>query len=179
MVTKEVISKVADLVRTSLNLTCPYNPEEAVQKLGGKIIQENMNMAMDAYIKKEGEDSFTIYLNAKKSFLREKFTIAHELGHLFLHMGFLINKQLWNSITIFEDSVYYRKYERMSGNYNQEESEANEFAASFLMPRDEFGEQIYLNLSNNKVNIINIAHYFGVSTSAALTRAKWLRYVDW
>ena len=26
---------------------------------------------------------------------RERFTIAHELGHLFLHMGYRTNNELW------------------------------------------------------------------------------------
>jgi Zn-dependent peptidase ImmA (M78 family) len=27
---------------------------------------------------------------------RRKFTIAHELGHLFLHMGYLLDSDLWS-----------------------------------------------------------------------------------
>jgi Zn-dependent peptidase ImmA (M78 family) len=175
MFTKDVINSVADLVRSSLRLSCPYDTEIAVQELGGRIIQDVDNMAIDACIRKEGEDSFVIDLNGKKPFLRERFTIAHELGHLFLHMGFLINKDLWgNQQKVFQDSVYYR----MSGNYTQEESEANEFAAAFLMPRNEFKEQIYKNLSYNRIDIPAIADYFKVSPSAVLTRAKWLGYVE-
>jgi Zn-dependent peptidase ImmA (M78 family) len=177
MFNKDVINNIADLVRTSLELSCPYDPEKVVQELGGQIIQDIDNMAIDAYIKKKDEDSFVISLNRKKPFLRERFTIAHELGHLFLHMGFLINKDLWKKQEEFQDSVYYRY--RMTGNYNQEESEANEFAAAFLMPRDEFRSQIYKNLSNNKIDIRVIASYFQVSPSAVLTRAKWLGYVEW
>lgn len=178
MFTKEVINNVADLVRSSLELECPYSPEAAVGKLGGRIDQNIDDMAIEAYIRKEGEDSFVINLNKRKPFLRERFTIAHELGHLFLHMGFLINKDLWQKQTQdFQDSAYYRY--RMSGNYSQEESEANEFAAALLMPRDEFRKQIYTNLTDNRIDIRAIANYFKVSPSAVLTRAKWLGYVGW
>jgi Zn-dependent peptidase ImmA (M78 family) len=178
MYTKDTINKVADLVRTSLDLLCPYDPEMAVERLGGKIVQNIDDMAIDAYIKKDGDNSFIINLNSKKPFLRERFTIAHELGHLFLHMGYLINKELWTKQEReFQDSVYYRY--RMSGNYDQEESEANEFAANFLMPRDEFVNKIYDTLVDNKVDISAIAQHFQVSQSAVLTRAKWLGYVEW
>jgi Zn-dependent peptidase ImmA (M78 family) len=179
MFNRDVINNVADLVRSSLKLSLPYDPEIAVKELGGRIIQDVDDMAVDAYIKKEGEDSFVINLNGKKPFLRERFTIAHELGHLFLHMGFLIDKELWKSQDEeFQDSAYYRY--RMSGKYSQEESEANEFAAAFLMPRDAFRKQIYENLSNNnRIDIHAIAEYFKVSPSAVLTRAKWLGYVEW
>jgi Zn-dependent peptidase ImmA (M78 family) len=91
-------------------------------------------------------------------------------------MGFLINKDLWTSQNEeFQDSVYYRY--RISGNYNQEESEANEFAVAFLMPRDQFKQQIYENLTDDKVDLNNIALHFRVSLSVALTRARWLGYV--
>jgi Zn-dependent peptidase ImmA (M78 family) len=178
MFTRDVINNVADLVRSALKLTCPYNPEQAVERLKGNIKQTINNMAIDASIKNHGSDSFIIDLNKHKPFLREKFTIAHELGHLFLHMGFLINKKLWDSISDdgFQDSVYYR----MSSSYTQEESEANEFAAVFLMPKSEFKEQVYSNLSkNDTIDIPKIASYFDVSGSAALTRARWLGYVRW
>jgi Zn-dependent peptidase ImmA (M78 family) len=175
MFSKEGINDLADLVRSALKLPRPYEPEIAVDKLGGRIIEDIDNMAIDAYIKKEKEESFVISLNKKKPFLRERFTIAHELGHLFLHMGFLVNKELWEKQSKeFQDSAYYR----MSGNYNKEEWEADEFAAAFLMPKEEFIRQVYDNLSDNRIDILAIADYFKVSPRAALKRAKYLEYVE-
>ena len=43
----------------------------------------------------------------------------------------------------------------------------------------EFKDRIYENLSNDKINIEEIARYFEVSKSAVITRAKWLGYVAW
>lgn len=64
-----------------------------------------------------------IFVNAEKSKVRQRFTVAHELGHLFLHN----NGE--NSVSFRNDGVlntlpYDPKKER----------EANDFAARLLMP---------------------------------------------
>ena len=179
MYTREVISNFANSLIKALELSRPYDPYLVVDRLGGKVEYDTItDMAIDASIRKKDQDSFIIDLNKNKPFLRERFSIAHEPGHLFLHMGFLTDEKVWNSIPvddIFQDSVYYR----MSGNYTQEENEANEFAASFLMPKNEFVEQIQKHTLNGRVSMLKIADYFDVSTDAAITRAKWLGYVRW
>jgi Zn-dependent peptidase ImmA (M78 family) len=178
MLSKEYIAKVADSIRNALDLPCPYDPFCAVKLLKGKI--ENRiggDNAVDASIKKDGKKSFIIYLNPDKPYTRERFTIAHELGHLFLHMGFLLNKELWDSIPDgqLQDSWYYR----VNGKYTQNEHEADEFAASFLMPKDEFIEISKKHLSHNKYTIGPIAEYFKVSEIAVINRGKWLGIFKW
>lgn len=43
----------------------------------------------DSSIRKQN-DGFIIYISLFQSFERKKFTIAHELGHLFLQRGILL-----------------------------------------------------------------------------------------
>jgi Zn-dependent peptidase ImmA (M78 family) len=175
MFLREDIAKIADSIRTSLNLQCPYDPARVVDLLKGRI-SETGDIAIDALIKKD-QESFIIYLNPHKPYTRERFTLAHELGHLFLHMGFLLNRELWNSIPEgqFQDSAYYR----IDGNYTQEEHEANEFAAAFLMPRSEFIEISKKYLNNNQYSINPIADHFKVSKSSAINRGRWLGIFEW
>ncbi|MDR2484509.1 MAG: ImmA/IrrE family metallo-endopeptidase [Treponema sp.] len=177
MIAREQIGNIADSIRKPLGLTCPYDPEKAVSLLNGTIQPISIDHKIDAAIKKNGEDSFIIYLNTHEPYLRKRFTVAHELGHLFLHMGYLIDNEKWNSIPDdgFQDSAYFR----MSDNYSQEENEANEFAASFLMPKAEFIEFAKQHLSNNQYTIKPIAGYFKVSESAAINRGKWLGIFTW
>ena len=80
--------------------------------------------------------------------LRDNFTIAHELGHLFLHKT--------------EESKEFHR----SGEPKTEEVEANIFAAEFLMPEDEFKNKA--KEFNNSERML--ASYFGVSPAAALVR---------
>jgi Zn-dependent peptidase ImmA (M78 family) len=175
MFTKEGINNLADVVRNAFNLSCPYNPEIAVKKLDGRIMYDVENMAIDACIRKTGEESFIISLNGKKPFLRDRFTMAHELGHLFLHMGFLVQKELWEKQDKeFQDSPYYR----MSRNYIQEESEADEFASAFLMPIEEFKKEIYKKSNKNRLNSEALTNHFKVSLRNVLTRATQLGYIE-
>lgn len=79
----------------------------------------------DGSIRKQ-DDGFIIYISPFQSTERRKFTIAHELGHLFLHMGYRINSDLWNKQM---DATYYRAGDSLL------EYQANEFAAALLMPK--------------------------------------------
>ena len=101
---------------------------------------------------------------------RRRFTIAHELGHLFLHMGYLTNHELWEKQ---ENKVYQR-----IGN-SEKEYQANEFAAAFLMPKKEYFRVMNENLDGNKVMTSKIAEHFHVSVEAASNRGKFLGYLKW
>lgn len=101
---------------------------------------------------------------------RRRFTIAHELGHLFLHMGYLINEELWRKQ---DQNVYER-----SGS-SEKEYQANEFAAAFLMPKEDYFRKMNESMDGNKVNTSKIAEYFNVSVEAASNRGKFLGYLKW
>jgi Zn-dependent peptidase ImmA (M78 family) len=177
MYSRERIGAIADSVRNSLSLTCPYDPKKVATLLGGTIQYQTIDHRIDAAIRKNGDNGFIIYLNIDRSAVRERFTLAHELGHLFLHMGYLLDNTKWNSMSDndFQDSAFFR----MSDNYTQEENEANEFAASFLMPKIEFANIAKQHLSNNHYTIGPIAKYFQVSEIAAINRGKWLGIFAW
>ena len=174
MYNKATINQVADVVRKILDYKDPpYDPVDAVNRLNGIIDNEVADVAIDASIErcKTNGKAFIIHLNKEKPFLRTRFSIAHELGHLFLHMGYRTPR--WeNTEECFKDSVYYR-YERMPGTYTTEESEANEFAAAFLMPMEEFKKAVYDNTSDGIVDFLKVAEKFEVSTEAALNRARF------
>ena len=131
-----------------------------------KIDLEDMS---DGSIKKK-DNGFIIYVSPFQSRERRKFTIAHELGHLFLHMGYKTNEDLWNSQ---EDMTYYRSGDSML------EYQANEFAAALLMPQKEYKKIMDQNTIGNRVETFKIANYFGVSISAASNRGKFLGYLQW
>jgi len=177
----DYIATIANKVRESLKLERPYSPEEVVKKLCGEINETINEEYVDAYIKKSGETSFIIQLNADRAKTRKSFTIAHELGHLFLHMGFLIDDEKWNAINEdYQDSAFYRMSgHNIPGFYAQEEHEANVFAANFLMPKDEFIRVANDNLDGNRYNLSPIAEYFDVSEPAVANRGKWLGIFKW
>lgn len=77
-----------------------------------------------------------IGVNEAHSHLRQRFTIAHELGHLLLHEGDLIlDYAVRTHFRGDEVRVNFRDHESSLAT-NSEEIEANRFAAEILMPRD-------------------------------------------
>lgn len=146
------------------------NINDVVEKLGGRIEESfNVDNMSDGSIRKQ-DDGFVIFVSPFQSRERKKFTIAHELGHLFLHMGYRINLELWNRQ---ENATYYRAGDSL------EEYQANEFAAAFLMPKNKYKEIMDQNTVGNMVETGKIADYFGVSVSAASNRGKFLGYLQW
>lgn len=100
-----------------------------------------------------GKKQYCIVLgNDKQSFVRRNFDAAHELGHIILHDDLIHIKELSNE------------------EFKKIEKEANQFAASFLLPEDSF----YMDL----VNPTNLNAYkalkkkWKVSISAMVMRAK-------
>jgi dTDP-4-amino-4,6-dideoxygalactose transaminase len=74
-------------------------------------------------------DDFSIFIEESHHFNRKRFTLAHELGHYFLH----------NEI-IKSDGIYIDNKESLMFRglvYSEEEHEANMFAAEYLMPENE------------------------------------------
>lgn len=90
---------------------------------------------------------------------RQFFTVAHELGHYFLHKK--------------NQEIFYRKQAiQFNGEGTLEETEANWFAASLLMPKE-----LVLNIWKERTNVEYLAAKFGVSRSAAFWRLKNLKVI--
>ena len=88
------------------NIQIPIeNINDVVTTLGGRV-EETMDIdtMSDGSIRKQ-DDGFIIYISPFQSSERKKFTIAHELGHLFLHMGYKISSELWDKQ---KNATYYR-----------------------------------------------------------------------
>jgi hypothetical protein len=100
----------------------------------------------------------TIWLPPLTSWRRDRFTLAHELGHYFLH--YVYSKR--NGETRFS-----------RGGRNMAETEANVFAASLLMPEETFKE-VFLTAGQDWWEISN---HFDVSPSAARVRAEALKLI--
>lgn len=120
----------------------------------------------------------TIYLNeTKKDLFEEKigtmnFTMAHELGHWVLHVT---KQQKYEQLSFGQNEIYYC---RSSSKRLPEETQADMFAASLLMPKDlvigaveDMKKKGYVLLSE----LYNLADQFEVSISALTNRIKSLK----
>jgi Zn-dependent peptidase ImmA (M78 family) len=107
---------VANIILRRMGVTRPPVSVESIAiKLGVKIERKSnpgFIGAVDSTC-----DPPVIILDQDGALVRQRFTIAHELGHLFMHpLGLLLR-----------ESTFARSGQRS-------EEEANEFAASLLMP---------------------------------------------
>jgi hypothetical protein len=105
-----------------------------------------------------------IYYNLKSSPPRWRFTIAHEFGHYVLH-----RKKYPEGIRCDEAAVDGR-------NGVEIEREANDFAATLLMPLDVFRRQVSPKDRPDFDQLSSCATRYDVSLAAVILR--WLRYTD-
>lgn len=99
-----------------------------------------------------------IWLNSDQDGKVKNFTLAHEIGHLVLHK---------NKDNFRIDLQDYSK----EGDPENEETEANYFAGSLLMPKD----KLFLAIENLK-DLGKVADVFAVSRPAVEARLKWLKF---
>lgn len=172
---RKQINQLADVIRNACGVSVPATEadlKKMVAVLGGTY-HEKSDLDVEAMIEKTSLTSFAITLSEDFMPTRRKFSVAHELGHLFLHMGFLTNMSKWKETQLFQDSARYRL------GRSEEEFEANEFAAALLMPKSEF-ERVAIEKSiGENYQVDEIAEHFQVSLQAALTRGRWLGLFPW
>ncbi len=106
-------------------LQVPVDVEGLARALGADVRRQPFDGDISGMLLRDGRH-VVIGLNNRHSPMRQRFSIAHELGHLVLHRG----KPLFVDHTVrvnLRDSVSATGSER-------EEIEANAFAAQLLMP---------------------------------------------
>ena len=141
----------------------------AIIKAGGSIeYRDPLNFDDDCMdsgsVVIESVKNFKIYLSKYTSANRDRFTVAHELGHYVLHYFIKSRK---------EDQALGRMVCTRAGE-GRVEWEANWFAAGFLMPED-----LFLSIFHKESGDLDlVAERFGVSRSATEVRARVLRLLS-
>ncbi len=145
----------------------PFDVVEFARDIGLEVKESNeLPENISGFIKKNKEGKVSICVNKKHHANRKRFTVAHELGHYFMH-GDQLDAGMIDPPT---DTVLNREH----GVNNNCEYEANEFGASLLMPEPAFK---YL-WKKEETTIADIALIFRVSESAVMTRGKLLGLVS-
>jgi len=159
---KRSVHRLAESIASQLNYKPGGDLKDVVAKLGGKISVKNFwdtGLSDSGSMVVEAAGKFDIFVSTDTSLERDKFTIAHELGHYVLHF-------LWpnkNGTPI--QSMAATRY-----GSDRVEWEANWFAAAFLMPESEFRSKF----KEFRHDIGAVSSYFGVSQAAAKVRAEGL-----
>lgn len=135
-----------------------------INKIGGEISVgytgyddfEGGSIIVDENVK------FSILISPFTSIERDRFTIAHELGHLFLHYP-----QVRSNLTNGKKFRATRYIDNTNKEQQIAEREANWFAAAFLMPEQAFKESYNISAKQAELD-------FKLSSSAIRIRAKSL-----
>jgi Zn-dependent peptidase ImmA (M78 family) len=164
------IDNIAEITRKTIGLNGPIQLSLLCnvieEKLGGRCIEvDSSELNVDAEIRTTGDDNVLFIIKYRKDMPKTRilFSIAHELGHLFLHL--------------LKEDGQLRQSAIMERNMQSSESElaANEFAAAFLMPEADFIIQCEeCKNENDMVNVTKVANYFNVSAQAATVRGSVL-----
>lgn len=156
MMERDKIEETVGKLQQSLGLEVPIDFSKFDNILSDLTIKYNCkDLDVDGRISKDENGNYVVQLKNDGQSLRDRFTLAHELGHLFLgHVD-----------------QYETLYRRGA---NELEYAANEFAADLLMPKDVFNTMVdkYTN-SDNICDITKVSNQFEVSESAVLTRGRF------
>jgi len=137
--------------------TTPLDVERLVFSLGIRLNSVPLDDEISGHLALT-EQGWAITVNSLHHPKRQRFTVAHELGHYMLHR---------RKCQEFTDKKLFRGVDQ-----NPMETEANTYAADLLMPADHFKD--FITITSNKIDAI--ASYFGVSALAVRVRAKTLGF---
>jgi Zn-dependent peptidase ImmA (M78 family) len=138
----------------------PTNVETVAAKTGAIISYESYSEDLSGVLVKE-KNRIVMGVNSCHSKTRQRFTIAHEIGHLVLqHKG-----------ELFVDKTVMKRDELSSQATDRQEIDANNFAAELLMPEMLIIEAVQRRQAkkpdNNSAEFINeLAEEFQVSPQA-------------
>lgn len=128
-----------------------------------EVLEAHLHDLSGALRREDGR--WRVYINRDDSPARQLFTLAHELGHFFLHREarseFVDGDLVMNRD---EDSKYVR-----------EELEANEFAGNLIMPAGQIERRLPSKRPTER-QIIDLADFFRVSPLAMAIRLRTLGY---
>lgn len=122
-------------------------------RLGFDVSQAKFDGDISGMVK-NSKDSKQIFVNNQDIPTRQRFTIAHEIGHIILHH---------DSLDKDFNVIDYRN----NGTFSRKESEADSFAASLLMPKVRA-----IRVWNFYEDVDDFADEFKVSKMAASIRLR-------
>lgn len=154
----------------------------AREKLNIEILETHFaeNPDLSGMLVRNGDQVF-MAINAAQSKPRQRFTIAHEIGHYLLDEA----KPIWVDKNIRPVQVSFRKG---SGGtpaaYQLSEVRANRFAAELLMPADWVSREFFaldapgIDWSDDDEPIQKLANRFGASIQAMTIRLLELKLLN-
>lgn len=141
------------------------------ERQGYMLLRYPLGESSDLGFTVKKDNDIVIFTNSCSRLSREIFTLAHEVGHVILHLEDR-NSFIDDNVTINGRSM------------DEKEQEANYFAACLLMPSDDVDRFIDFEIKNfrekglSAMDIARIMSEFSVSFDMALNRLENLDVID-
>lgn len=141
------------------------------ERLGYKLLRYPLGENADLGFAVKKDSDIVIFTNSCSRLSREIFTLAHEIGHIILHLN--------DESSFVDDSITIN-----GRSTDEKEQEANYFAACLLMPVDDvsrfmdFEIQDFEEKDLSAMDIARIMSEFNVSFEMALNRLESLGIID-
>lgn len=152
--------------------------EALAENLGLTVSSDaGLNEGISGLIQREG-DGYAIKVAGSEHVYRQRFTMAHEIGHFLLHRSLLDAEGGTNDNTMYRNDINGRAYNSQIEDIH--ERQANSFAANLLMPEQAvraawLEESEKSNHPEGWVTLTAMHRRFQVSPSAMRWRLKNLR----
>ena len=180
MRSEEIEREASDLLNRAGVTKTPVPLNRLATFLNAGIHQQTFEDMVSGVLLIRGDERH-IMVNKAHHPNRQRFTIAHELGHLVLHHN--------SGDRLFVDThlrAYQRRGSPTSGTYEQpgsettpaEEREANQFASALLMPRALILQMTEGRQFWDELDVAALAGEFGVSEQAMTIRLRQLEVLD-
>ena len=169
------IRDLAERLLAEHNYTsAPINLETIAQTQNAIVHKQPVGDDVSGFLYRNNTKSTAVIgVNMNQSENRQRFTIAHELGHYLLHTG--------NDVHVDHSFVIKKRDSKSSQGVDVEEIEANLFAAELLMPatflEHDLAQMDGLDLMD-ETQINRLANRYRVSVQAMAIRLSALGYLS-
>jgi Zn-dependent peptidase ImmA (M78 family) len=166
---KKIDARATQLLRELKLMQVPIDVGAVASQLGAHVVFEDLDDDVSGFLLRD-KSVMTIAINKDHHINRQRFTLAHECGHLHLHAD--KGDRLWL------DKTYFFRDGSSSQGDQFAEIEANQFAAGLLMPEELIRASLSEGRSISDVDVVRLAMQFGVSERAMTFRLISLDLLD-
>jgi Zn-dependent peptidase ImmA (M78 family) len=167
---KDIDGQTTRLLRDLKLFGVPVDVQAVAERSGAKVVFDELDDDVSGFLLRE-KKIVTIAVNKRHHPNRQRFTIAHECGHLHLHAD--RGDRLW--VDKKHTTIFFRD-SRSSDGEQQAEIQANQFAAGLLMPEGLLLSQVTDELSD--ADVFRLAVRFQVSEQAMTLRLASLDVLE-
>ena len=169
---RRIESMIEELLAGYEITEAPVPVERIAKAKGARIFYQSLEDNVSGFLYRDKTQA-VIGVNTHHAPARQNFTTAHELGHFLLHEQEQLHVDHEFRVRLRDDVS--------SLGTNDDEREANFFAASLLMPKRFLEEDLeteeYFDLLGDDF-LSDLSRKYGVSTQAIVNRLKNLGYIQ-